>query len=104
MSRPAIALVLRLLLSLLAIPADAQKGVHPEIWFAHSVVVTASDGSDVRGLYDSRLPLDERTVLSNIEDKLRKCGPLSRGNSLRRCGHHHGYKEGQQDEGRTGRN
>jgi hypothetical protein len=63
-----------LLLLLIAISLHAQKRVHPEIWSAQSVMVTAFDGSNVRGLDDSKIALDERAIISEVEDRFRKWG------------------------------
>ena len=63
-----------LLLLTFSICSHAEKGVNPEIWFAHSVIVTAYDGAKTGNIYDSKIPLDERAIIGDIEDRFRKWG------------------------------
>jgi hypothetical protein len=63
-------------LILLAIPLAirSETGVHPEIWFAHSVAVMGYDGKDIGSIYDSKISLEERKIISDLEDRFRKWG------------------------------
>ena len=58
----------------IAVAAFAEKGVNLEIWFAHSVIVTAHDGRALGDIYDSKIPMDERTIVAEVEDRFRKWG------------------------------
>jgi len=59
---------------LVSIYTSAEKGLNPEIWFARSVIVTAHDGRTLGNIYDSKIPMDERTIVAEVEDRFRKWG------------------------------